>query len=155
MPEIALKKMDFLARVTPTADSFDIHPIRNAMTTMQPLLNTILIYAKDPATSADFYRRHFGFEGSGEMVEGLIELNSPASGSSLLIHQAAKSVRQGQACVKLMFSVRDVEGFKAQCAQHGLTFGSTHQANGYCFANAKDPDGNSVAISSRAYRLPG
>ncbi|MBP0598113.1 VOC family protein [Herbaspirillum sp. LeCh32-8] len=124
------------------------------MTSQTPLLNTILLYARDPAASADFYRRHFGFETSGEMVEGLIELNSPQSGAQLLIHQAAKSVRQGQAVVKLMFSVPDVEAFKAQCAQQGLAFGSTHQANGYCFANAKDPDGNSVAISSRAYRRP-
>lgn len=116
------------------------------------MLNTILIYARDPAASAGFYRRHFGFQTSGGMAEGLIELASPESGANILIHQAAKSVKQGQACVKLMFSVRDVEAFKAQSARQGLIFGSTHQANGYAFANAKDPDGNSVAISSRAYR---
>ncbi|WP_432240185.1 VOC family protein [Herbaspirillum robiniae] len=120
-----------------------------------PLLNTILLYARNPAASAAFYRTHFGFDTSGEMIEGLIELNAPDGGTQLLIHQAVKSLRQGQACVKLMFSVRDVDGFKERSAQRGLAFGSTHQANGYRFANAKDPDGNSVAISSRAYRQPG
>ena len=30
--------------------------------------------------------------------------------------------------------------------------GAIHQANGYQFANAKDPDKNSVSISSRAFR---
>ncbi|HEX8049272.1 MAG TPA: VOC family protein, partial [Rhizobium sp.] len=27
-----------------------------------------------------------------------------------------------------------------------------HQADGYVFANAKDPSGNPIAISSRAFR---
>ncbi|KAF1045465.1 MAG: hypothetical protein GAK35_01336 [Herbaspirillum frisingense] len=119
---------------------------------MPAVLNTLLIYARDPAASAEFYHRHFGFVSSGEMVEGLIELSAPEGGANILIHQAAKSVKLGQAGVKLMFSVPDVDGFKAQCARQGLEFGATHQANGYAFANAKDPDGNSVSISSRAYR---
>ena len=119
---------------------------------MLPLLNTILIYARDMQASAAFYRDFFGFETSGEVVEGLIELTSPATAMTILIHQAAKSVKLGQAGVKLMFSVEDVELFKAQSAARGLQFGSTHQANGYAFANAKDPDNNPVAISSRAYR---
>jgi hypothetical protein len=36
---------------------------------------------------------------------------------------------------------------------NGLEFGSTHHdhANGYCFANAKDPDGNSISVSSRGF----
>jgi len=37
----------------------------------------------------------------------------------------------------------------------GVQFGAIHQANGYCFANAKDPDNNSVSVSSRAYRKTG
>ena len=48
--------------------------------------------------------------------------------------------------------MEDIEAFKAKSAALGLTFGSIHQANGYAFANAKDPDKNSVSISSRAYR---
>lgn len=115
-------------------------------------LNTILLYARNPAVTSTFYKEHFGFETSGEMHEGLIELNAPGTGISLLIHQAAKSLKFGQATVKLMFSVRDVAAFKTESAQKGLEFGSIHQANGYQFANAKDPDGNPVSISSRAYR---
>jgi predicted enzyme related to lactoylglutathione lyase len=67
---------------------------------MSPPLGTVLIYARDMRRTADFYRRHFGFESSGEVIEGLIT------------------------------------------------------ANGYAFANAKDPDGNNIAISSRAFRPP-
>jgi hypothetical protein len=73
-------------------------------------------------------------------------------GLVILVHQAAKSVKLGQAALKLVFAVEDVDAFKAKSTELGLTFGSTHQANGYVFANAKDPDNNSVSISSRAYR---
>ncbi|MET2989614.1 VOC family protein [Herbaspirillum seropedicae] len=115
-------------------------------------LNTILIYARNPAVTSAFYKDYFGFRTTGEVDDGLIELNAPDAGINLLIHQAAKSLKFGQAVVKLMFSVSDVEKFKADSAQRGLEFGGTHQANGYQFANAKDPDGNSVSISSREYR---
>lgn len=119
---------------------------------MNALLNTIMIYAKDMSRTAAFYQEYFGFKTSGEIIEGLIELTSESSGVTILIHQAAKSIKLGQVSVKLVFSVKNVEEFKAKSAERGLVFGSTHQANGYEFANAKDPDKNTVSISSRAYR---
>lgn len=119
---------------------------------MHAVLNTIMIYAKDMKRTAAFYQEHFGLQTTGNVIEGLIELTSQPSGTTLLIHQAAKSLKLGQASVKLVFSVQDVEGFKIQSAERGLVFGSTHQANGYAFANAKDPDKNTVSISSRAFR---
>ncbi|MDE2430685.1 MAG: VOC family protein [Burkholderiales bacterium] len=122
---------------------------------MEAIFNNIVIYARDMHASAEFYRRHFGFETSGEIVEGLISLQSRHGGADILIHQAAKSLKLGQAAIKLSFAVRDVEAFKANAASQGLVFGSTHQTNGYAFANAKDPDNNSVSISSRRYRVVG
>jgi predicted enzyme related to lactoylglutathione lyase len=115
-------------------------------------LGTIILYARDMQRSADFYAKHFGFESTGTVVEGLIELAAPQGGARILIHQAAKTVKLGQVGVKLSFDVRDVEAFKAAAARRGLVFGATHQANGYAFANAKDPDKNSISISSRAFR---
>ncbi len=120
--------------------------------TMHPMLGTIMVYARDMQRSAAFYGTHFGLQTTGEVVEGLIELKAPDGGASILIHQAAKSVKLGQAGVKLCFHVHDVEAFKANALTQGLAFGSTHQANGYAFANVKDPDGNAVSISSRAFR---
>ena len=102
--------------------------------------------------TAKFYQKYFGFVSTGEVVEGLIELKSQNGGANILIHQAAKSIKLGQVGVKLMFDVEDIEKFKKESAAKGLEFGSTHQANGYSFANAKDPDKNSVTISSRAHR---
>ena len=119
---------------------------------MSVILNTIMIYAKDIHRTADFYKKHFEFKTTGDVVEGLIELESKENGSTILIHQAAKGVKLGQATVKLVFSVKNLEAFKTKSAKNGLIFGSTHQANGYQFANSKDPDKNSVSISSREYR---
>ncbi|MBN8656878.1 MAG: VOC family protein [Anaerolineae bacterium] len=119
---------------------------------MQTSLNTILLYAKNMQATAEFYQKYFGFISTGEVVEGLIELKSQNGGANILIHQAAKSIKLGQVGVKLMFDVEDIEKIKEESAAQGLKFGATHQANGYSFANTKDPDKNSVAISSRAYR---
>lgn len=119
---------------------------------MHVSLGTVLIYARDMQRTADFYMRFFGFESTGHVVEGLITLRPRAGGAAIVIHQAARSMKIGHAGLKLVFDVEDIEAFKAQAADKGLVFGATHQANGYTFANAKDPDKNSVAISSRAFR---
>lgn len=119
---------------------------------MKSPLGTIIIYARDMKKSAAFYATHFGFITTGEVSEGLIELRAPNAGAGILIHQAAKSVKLGQVGVKLVFHVKDVEAFVAAAATRGLKFGAIHEANGYAFANAKDPDKNSVGVSSRAHR---
>lgn len=117
------------------------------------LLNTIILYAKNMQKTASFYQQYFGFEGGREVVDGLMELTHPQGGVTLLIHQAARSVKGGNAGLKLMFDVQDIEAFKQASAEKGLVFGATHQAKGYIFANVKDPDGNSISISSRNFRI--
>ena len=119
---------------------------------MHSPLGTIILYARDMRKTASFYSKHFGFKTSGEISEGLIDLQAPNGGAGILIHQAAKSVKLGQVGVKLSFHSHDVVAFVAQASERGLNFGPVHQANGYLFANAKDPDKNSVSVSSRAFR---
>jgi predicted enzyme related to lactoylglutathione lyase len=119
---------------------------------MQPCLNRIMIYARDMQKTAMFYETFFGFHAKSDDDGGIIELSSPHGGAIIMIHQAATSVKLGQVGVKLVFDVEDVEAFKKKSAKLGLKFGSTHQADTYSFANAKDPDKNSVSISSRAFR---
>ena len=58
----------------------------------------------------------------------------------------------GQSQVKLVFDVEDVAAFRAEAETGGLVFGPIHQADGYDFSNARDPAGNPVQISSRAFR---
>lgn len=114
-------------------------------------LNRIMLYVRNIDDTRVFYERYFGFSAESRDDDRVVELKSAHGGAILMVHQAAKSVKTGQASVKLVFDVEDVEGFKQHCSALGLEFGSTHKADGYCFANAKDPDGNSVSISSRAF----
>ena len=122
---------------------------------MNPPLGTIIIYARDMQKTVTFYAKHFGFTTSGEVREGLIELGAPNGGAGILIHQAAVSLKLGQVGVKLSFHVEDLPAFIAEAAANGLKFGAVHQANGYSYANAKDPDKNSISISSRSFRKVG
>ncbi|WP_144150539.1 VOC family protein [Paraburkholderia sp. BCC1885] len=118
---------------------------------MRPALNRILLYAKDMQATCTFYERHFAFECTFDADRRIAELVSPYGGVVIMVHQAAKGIRSGQASVKLVFDIEDIEGFKAHCAKQGLEFGASHRADGYSFANAKDPDGNSISISSRSF----
>ncbi|CAG9266305.1 VOC family protein [Paraburkholderia caribensis] len=119
---------------------------------MQASLKRILLYVKDVESTCAFYQRYFGYTATHDNDDRIVELTPPHGGAILMIHQAAKGVKAGQATVKLVFDVEDVDAFKARCADEGLVFGATHRADGYSFANAKDPDGNSVSISSRGFR---
>jgi catechol 2,3-dioxygenase-like lactoylglutathione lyase family enzyme len=118
---------------------------------MSAALHTVMIYARDTRRTAEFYCHHFGMQ-IVQDGEGLIILSSSEGSAQIAIHPAAKGIKLGQVAIKLVFSVKDVEAFKNERAIDGLNFGATHQANGYQFANAKDPDKNSICISSRAFR---
>ena len=65
-----------------------------------------------------------------------------------MLLQASKGHRIGQSCVKLIFDVADVAGFKKAQAKLGLKFGSIHHGPNYVFSNARDPAKNLIQISS-------
>lgn len=121
----------------------------------KPVLGRLLIYTKKLDEMTDFYVRHFGYTASHDPDDRIIELCPPDGGMTLLLHLAAKSQKDGQAMVKLVFDVADVAGFCAQAAQSGLVFGALHKGHGYTFANTKDPAGNSISVSSRAFAAKG
>ena len=116
------------------------------------LLGRIVLYAKDVESTVAFYEKHFGFHARREEGDRFVELVSGDGGASLMIHPAAKRQKSGLSMVKLVFDVADVEAFAARRKANGLSFGSLHQADGYVFANARDPAKNSISVSSRAYR---
>ncbi len=116
------------------------------------MLNRIVIYTRDVEVTARFYERHFGFVRNTDPADRITELRNPQGGIVLLLHKAGKAQKLGQVLVKLVFDVEDVPAFAERRAGAGLVFGPVHRADGYVFANAKDPDGNSIAISSRAFR---
>jgi predicted enzyme related to lactoylglutathione lyase len=119
---------------------------------MEPSLNKIIIYAKNPEKMVRFYEQHFGFTAHIEEDDRITELIPKHGASSLMIHPAEKRVKEGQSCVKLVFDIRDVEGFRETCIANRLKFRVLHQADRYVFSNAKDPGKNSIQISNRAFR---
>lgn len=114
--------------------------------------SAVTIYAKDIDKTVSFYTHHFDFTASDQSEEKFIVLDHASSNFRIFVHKAGKGVNQGQACMKLVFVVKDVEGFKQKSLKSGLKFGSTHRGPGYEMANAKDPNGNSVQISSRVFK---
>ncbi|MBB5573055.1 MULTISPECIES: VOC family protein [Rhizobium] len=115
-------------------------------------IGRLVLYARDMEATIGFYEKHFGFRPLRQDGDRIVELLAPDGGANLMIHPAAKTQKMGQSLVKLVFDVEHVEAFRTKCASDGLEFGPVHQADGYVFANAKDPCGNSISISSRAFR---
>lgn len=103
-------------------------------------LNRLVIYAGNVEEMARFYEKHFGFTTTRLPGDRIVELVAQDGGANIMLHPAAKGQRGGQSIVKLIFDVEDVEAFCRRCAENGLEFGVLHQADGYVFANAKDPD---------------
>lgn len=115
-------------------------------------LNRIILYTKRMDAMAAFYVEHFGYRVQRQEGDRIVELIPSCGGAHLMLHPAGKAAREGQAAVKLVFDVADVPAFCAAAEAKGLSFGPVHQADSYCFANAKDPSGNSVSVSSRGFR---
>jgi len=118
---------------------------------MAPLLGRVVIYTGRIDQMAEFYAKHFGFSVLRKGSDRIVELRSPAGGMAIHLHPAAARQKEGQVLVKLVFDVEDVEAFCASAKEQGLAFGTVHRADGYLFANAKDPAKNSIQVSSRAF----
>lgn len=116
---------------------------------MSPPLGRLVIYTKKLDEMAAFYCRHFGYTRHDRPGDRIVELTGP--GIPLMLHPAGARQKEGQPLVKLVFDTPDVTAFCEKAAANGLTFGKEHKADGYTFANAKDPGGNSIQVSSRAF----
>ena len=117
------------------------------------VLGRILLYVHDIEAVAEFYALHFGFRIHRAEGDRIVELVRPdGAGANIMLHPLGRGRKGGQTVAKLVFDVSDVEAFCARAARHGLEFGRIHQGDGYVFANAKDPAGNSISVSSRHFR---
>ena len=114
-------------------------------------LNRLVLYVRDLEATAIFYETHFGYYRIHYPNDRIMELVPNVGGAAIMLHPAAKGQKTGQSTVKLVFDVEDVAAFHATCAENGLNFGPIRKADGYVYANCKDPNGNSVSISSRAF----
>lgn len=121
------------------------------MSAPAPSISRILLYVRDPQKIAGFYITHFAFSARPQVQDDLIELVAADGKLSLLLHPASKGHRTGQSCIKIVFDVEDIEGFKKKALKNGLKFGTTFKGDGYEFANARDPAQNPIQISRRAF----
>jgi predicted enzyme related to lactoylglutathione lyase len=119
---------------------------------MRSALNRLVLYARDVEATVAFYEKHFDFRALRLPGDRIVELVAQSGGANIMVHSAAKGVRVGQVTVKLVFDVEDVSGFREKSARDGLVFSAEHPAGGYSYANAKDPCGNNIQVSSRAFR---
>ena len=115
-------------------------------------LSKVILYARDVEATVAFYEKHFSFRSLRLPGDRIVELVAEHGGANMMVHAAARGVKTGQVTVKLVFDVEDVGGFCAASARAGLEFGKIHSADGYVYANAKDPCGNNIQVSSRAFR---
>jgi len=114
-------------------------------------ITRLILYTRRVDEMVRFYELHFGYKARQLPGDRIIELVPGTGGTHLLLHPASKGAREGQVVVKLVFDVQDVPGFIARAKSNGLEFGAIHHADGYDFANAKDPSKNAISISSRAF----
>jgi len=112
-------------------------------------LSHLVLYVKKLEAVEAFYCTLFGYRALRKDGDRIVELVPSGSGARLLLHPAATSAKQGQAQTKLAFYVDDVIGFCSDANSKGVAFGTIHSADGYHFANTKDPAGNSVQVTSR------
>ena len=126
--------------------------MQNPTSPCSPPIARVILYVKNIPKVADFYQRIFGMTRVEGKSDGWQVLVSPDGGCPIMLFKASVAQRSG-AAMKLVFSVADVQSFKRAAEKKGAKFGPIHQTehNGkpYEFANAKDPNGNSISISSR------
>ena len=115
-------------------------------------LGRLIIYTKKMDEMVAFYRTHFGYAPRTDPADRIIELIPEAGGAHLLLHPAGKAQKMGQVLVKLVFDVEDVAARRDALLAGGVDVGPLLDGGGYAFANLKDPSGNSVQISGRAFR---
>ncbi len=115
-------------------------------------LGRAILYCRQVEKTAAFYERHFGYQVLNDPTDRIVELRSPSDGLVLLLHPAGKGQKQGQVQLKLVFDVADVPAMRAALVESGVEVGPLHHANGYVFANLKDPSGNALSISGQAFR---
>ena len=116
---------------------------------MEPSLSSLVLYTSRMEQMAQFYSDHFDYTAHIAENDRIVELRPPGDGMTLLLHPKGKGRKQGQVLVKLVFATKDVVGICDNARAKGLEFGPMHQADGYVFANTKDPAGNSVSVSGR------
>jgi len=108
-----------------------------------------VLYTKRIEDMIAFYGTHFGYRAVTVPEDRIIELHPPDASLILMLHPTAKSQKEGQVLVKLVFTEPDVPAAKARLEAAGVPVGPVLDGGGYRFANLKDPSKNALQISER------
>jgi predicted enzyme related to lactoylglutathione lyase len=126
--------------------------MENVFEDNSPPIARVILYVRNLPKVAAFYQQVFAMHPLPGGTQNWLELASSSGGCAIALHQASVS-QKGGAAMKLVFAIHDVSGFKRAKEKYGVKFGVVHQAveegAKFEFANAKDPAGNSISISSR------
>lgn len=113
-----------------------------------PRITRVILYVKTIPKVAEFYQQFFSMRPLPGATADWLELTDSTGGCSVALHKASITQKSG-AAMKLVFGVADVRTFKNIKEGQGMKFGIVHEVDGVVFANAKDPAGNSIQISTR------
>lgn len=73
---------------------------------MEPLLNRIMLPARDVQAPRDFYERHFGFAGEKQTDDRVTALRSANDSTILMAHPAGKDVGSSNSISSRVFPCR-------------------------------------------------
>jgi catechol 2,3-dioxygenase-like lactoylglutathione lyase family enzyme len=120
---------------------------------MSGRISRIILFVPDVALVAAFYERHFDLKRLEGGDADWVELS--AGGCNLGLHRAhGVGGDKAHSPAKVVFEVEDVHAAKAEFSKEGLEFGKVWEGAGYAFADAVDPAGNPIQISSRGVSPP-
>src|SRR5690606_9802622 len=106
---------------------------------MPTTCNRIVIYTKKIEEMVRFYGDLFVYQAIRIEGDRIVKLRPALDGLILMLHPAGKGQKEGQSLIKLVFDVKNVDAFRKQLVAHGVDVGPIHEADGYQFANMKDP----------------
>ena len=116
---------------------------------MKPIFNFVLLFVKDPLTSAPFYKKLFGWHTLEESPTfAMFALSSEVKLGLWSYKTAEPTVNGAPGASEIMFAYEDVDKIYAQWVTLGITIVQkpTQMDFGYTFV-AVDPDGHRIRIA--------
>jgi catechol 2,3-dioxygenase-like lactoylglutathione lyase family enzyme len=112
--------------------------------------NHAMIYCRDVARSAAFYRDQLGFRVVDEYPGAYTRLCSPSGGNTIALHclEDGQQLMPSKAAMRLYFEVKALDAFCQRLATNGVAFEQMPKDMpwGWKHAYLKDPDGHEISL---------
>jgi len=111
----------------------------------------IILFVKDVAMVAEFYRDIIGLKVIGKINSEWTELETGSC--NIALHKASKSglknSKKNDSAVKIVFESKNVQKEKLMLEAKGCKIGKIFTYEGMSFCDGSDPEGNRFQISDR------